>query len=70
MVIFTRLIPFWLVGAYRAVPGSLRGSRVWPGHAGPSSSHWALDRIYQGAGGWSAIREALALNKPPWWDDY
>jgi hypothetical protein len=61
-VITTRLLPWYLVGAYRLVPGRIRGSRAWPGSRGPSSSHMALDLMSQGADGWLAVRSALGEN--------
>ena len=64
-VITTRLLPWYLVGAYRLVPGRVRGSRAWPGSRGPSSSHMALDWMAQGMNGWSAIGAALAVNGGP-----
>ena len=60
--IFTRLLPWYLVGAYRVVPGRVRGARAWPGSRGPSSSHMALDRMAQGVNGWPAIWAALVQN--------
>jgi hypothetical protein len=60
--LITRLLPWYLVGAYRLVPGPVRGSRAWPGSRGPSSSHMALDLMAQGVGGWTAIRAALVQN--------
>jgi hypothetical protein len=50
-VITARLLPWYLVGAYRLVPGRIRGSRTWPGSRGPSSSHMALDWMAQGMSG-------------------
>lgn len=62
MKIWTCLLPLWLVHAYRLAPARVRGSRIWPGHAGPSSSHLALDAMAQGVNGWTAIRAAILVN--------
>jgi hypothetical protein len=60
--IFTRLLPWYLVGAYRLAPGRVRGSRPWPGSRGRPSSHMALDLMAQGVSGWAAVRAALVQN--------
>jgi hypothetical protein len=60
--IFTRLLPWYLVHAYRVAPGRIRGSRPWPGSQGPSSSHMAVDQMAQGLPGWAAVRAALVQN--------
>jgi hypothetical protein len=54
-VITSRLPPWYLVGAYRLVPGRIRGMRFWPGSQKPSSSHMALYWMDQGMNGWTAI---------------
>lgn len=61
-IMATRMVPWYLVGVYRLVPGSIRGSRPWPGSRGPSSSHMALDLMAQGENGWTAIRTSLIEN--------
>ena len=58
-LIFTRLLPWYLVGAYRLVPGRVRGMRFWPGGRKRSTSHMALDWMAQGMNGWVAIRTSI-----------
>ena len=65
-IILTRLIPWYGVHAYRAVPGRIRGH--YPGCPTPSS-HMALDSMAQGMNGWTAIRLALSLTVEPAGDD-
>jgi len=64
--VLTRLIPWYAVHAYRAVPGSIRGR--YPGCPTPSS-HMALDWMSQGMNGWTAISRAVALTIEPASDD-
>lgn len=55
----TMLLPFYIVHAYRVVPGRVRGH--YPGFP-VSSSHMALDWMSQGMNGWTAMRSAISMS--------
>lgn len=56
------IVLFYAVWAYRLVPCRIRGSRIWPGSRGPSSSHMAVDLMMQGVSGLAAVRQAIRDN--------
>lgn len=66
MRILTYGVPLTLVTVYRMVPDRVRGSRVWPGHKGPSSSLLAVGLMRDGVNGWVSIGYALQVNGEGW----